>query len=297
MTRLIGIVAFGALASVVFLASTRSCSANEVINTSFIEIPRAEDNWVGFINDNKEIYAGGCSPISVETMKISEVCRYPKGIRWSSGFVGRDIIAITSETKENGSISYFVNAITGKIISKKNGIYFAPPVAIHPSRNIWAASIEGSPDGNESIAIYDFKFREIKSGINNGSDHIFNLGFSEDGKLLFEEREKDNFFLRTDTWQEVPSSNVSCETDRYLKELAVNSNGDIVFRRNDKISELVDVRTGKLVLSINIDTTNEVYPAAFSTDGKLLALRGEMLKSGKIVYGVMLVSGIDKIYH
>ena len=240
---------------------------------------------IGFLSDNKSLFIGECRTFDLNEKRPSADCRFPANTRWGTVSPDGSLVLVTTvEPKSNKVMSFQVDGATGRVLSSKKGIHFAPPVAIHPSNGYWAVARAGkNVNASETIAIVDSKWRVRKAGIYADTQRIFALSFSFDGSELLVNGggPLDGATLQTSTWE---PKNVA--TAPYLLR---NTAGTVAITTKDKALMLVDPSTGAELQTLEIDVSNEDPQAAVSPDGQWFAAKGYRQDGPQRRYALALV--------
>lgn len=269
--------------SIAFCA--QACAATTHIEVEYFDAGDPSYTGIGFISDKKSLFFGGCRTFDLEFKRPSQKCRFPADTRW--GTVSPDgslVLATTVEPRSNKAMSFQLDAVTGRVLSSRQGIQFAPPVAIHPSNSYWAVAHAGrDANASETLTIVDRQWKVRKSGIYAQTQRIFALSFSFDGSELLVNGggPVDGATLQTSTWQ---PNNVAAA--RYLLK---NPEETIAVVAKGKTLALVDPSTGAELQTLDLDVSGEELQMAISPDGQWFAAKGYRQDGERRRYSLALV--------
>jgi hypothetical protein len=250
-----------------------------------IEIPENSGSGLGFLDDGKQLYYGGCSTISIDQLAINHGCRYPEMIRWSKiSYDGSLILATTGDPQKKNSRSFQLDARTGKILSMRNGIWFDPPVAIHPTDKYWV-SVEDKTggQGSETLVINGRDWKTKKSNIYAGSKRIDYLRFSPSGQFLYASGD-ELWKLDTKSWK-LPKYPELVDT---IVQITCAESGSVCVYRSPQgyILSAGDALVPLLQLDTILQIQNE-EEIAFNSDGTNLAFKGIIPGKSTVAVGVV----------
>lgn len=261
-----------------------------VAQIRYVAVDNPHEFGLGFLSDNKTLYIGGCRTLDVERAALEERCRYPENIKW--GHVSPDgslLLATTISPGTSKSISYQIDAQTGHVQSLHLGIFFAPPVAVHPSNQFWAVPRAGkTAAASETISIVNRNWRTLKRGIYAGSQRLFSLQFSPDGKRLLANGgdPDDGAVISTATWEQDGSTDSRPKLNGLV---AWSPDHRFGFRLSGKVGVVIDLKSQDIVAQFEINMTDEEPQAAFSCDSHWIAAKGYSLINGERRYTVGLL--------
>ncbi|TXI84747.1 MAG: hypothetical protein E6Q40_08900 [Cupriavidus sp.] len=256
----------------------------------YVAVDDPHEYGLGFLSDNKTLYIGGCRTLDVERAALEGRCRYPENIKW--GHVSPDgslLLATTISPGTSKSISYQIDALTGHVQSSHPGMFFSPPVAVHPSNQFWAVPRAGkTAAASETISIVNRNWRTLKSGIYAGSQRLFSLQFSPDGTRLIANGgdSDDGAVISTATWEQDASTDARPKLNGLV---AWSPDHRFGFRLSGKVGVVVDLTSQDIVAQLEIDMTDEEPQAAFSGDNHWIAAKGYRLVNGERRYTVGLL--------
>ncbi|MCX9154797.1 WD40 repeat domain-containing protein [Niveibacterium sp. 24ML] len=253
----------------------------------YVILDNPNELGLGFLWDNKTLYVGGCRTLDVERGVLEQRCRYPENIKW--GHISPDgslLLATTIASGTSKAISYQIDAQTGRIQSSHPGMFFSPPVAVHPSNQYWAVPRAGKTSAaSETVSIVNRSWRTLKSGIYAGSQRLFSLQFSPDGSRLIANGgdPDDGAVISTATWQQDASADAHPKLNGLV---AWSPDHRFGFRVAGKVGVVIDLKSQDIVAQLEIDMTDEEPQAAFSSDSRRVAVKGYRLMDGVRRYSV-----------
>jgi hypothetical protein len=254
--------------SITFHAAAWPVSA--VLDVEYFDAGDPSYTGIGFIADKKSLFVGGCRTFDLESKRLSKDCRFPADTRWGNVSPDGSLVLITTvEPRGSKATSLQLDAVTGRVLSTRKGIQFAPPVAIHPSNNYWAVARAGKDaSASETVTIVDRQWKVRKSGIYAETQRIFALSFSVDGSELLVNGggPLDGATLETSTWRAKGVTSSS-----YLMR---NAEGTVAVIARQKALVLIDPSTGADIQALDLDVSGEELQAALSPDGQWFAAKG-----------------------
>jgi hypothetical protein len=244
---------------------------------------------LGFLEGGRELYVGGCQVFSIDARTRPAGCRYPMHTRWASVSPdGSMVLATAVNPHTQRAKSYILDAQSGKVLSAKPGIRFAPPVAVHPKNQYWAVVRgPGKGDASETVEIVNRDWSVRQRGLYAETHRIFSLEFSPSGHELYVNGggPTDGATLDTDSWRVMAAPQVQPSAGLLLR----SANGRFLLRQQDAQVVVVDVSMGRNVAAIDLDLSREEPQAAFSQDGRWLAVKGYTRDVGNQRYVFALV--------
>jgi len=261
-----------------------------VAHVRYIALDSSYEFGLGFLSDKRTLYVGGCRTLHIEHGDFDSRCRYPENMKW--GHISPDgtlLLATTVAPGKSTAVSYQIDTLTGRIQSSHPGIFFSPPIAIHTSNQFWAATKAGrTAAASETVSIIGTDWRPIKSGIYAGSQRLFSLQFSSDGKQLVANGgdPSDGAVLSAATWKPTTTTEDMTELGGLL---AWSPDHRLGFKISGKSGIVVNLKSHETVAQLDIDMTDEEPQAAFSNDGHWLAAKGYRLSNGERSYAVAII--------
>jgi hypothetical protein len=291
----------GCLRAVLLLASAAACVLGHTAAVqaapaivSYYELNEPSLTGLGFLADGKSLYVGGCSVFDLESRRQLAGCRYPANVRWGNVSPDGTLLLATAVDANGGHAKSFqLNSQTGTVHSVRQGIHFSPPIAIHPNNRLWAAAEGGkSESAAETVSITGRNWKIIRNRIYADTQRIFALEFVNAGTLLLVNGggPMGGATLNTSTW--------SARTDDKTMSAVVpvlqrSSDGRFAIQTSQTAVEIVSLTDQLAIARLDFEPNAEEIQAAFSQDGRWLAMKGYRLFNGSRKYGFALLSLIS----
>lgn len=245
---------------------------------------------IGFLADGRSLFVGGCQPFDLVSLVIPKGCRYPPSIRWATVSPDGSLLFATALNAKTGQTrSMQINAVSGQVISARKGIYFAPPIAVHPSNAYWAAVVAGKvASASETVSLVDRSWKVRKSQIYAETRRIFSLNFDAAGRTLLVNGGGpiDGVSLDTEAWKPVSPTTEDSSTEVLL----VSSNGMFGVSQNGERLVVFEVSSKRVIAELGLDTTRSEPEMAFAADSTMFAAKGLFIRDGQCTFGFALLT-------
>lgn len=263
------------LASLIAFPCNLTFAATSVTKVEYFDGGDPSNSGLGFIADGKTLYVGGCQVFDLASRTKPSGCRYPAHTRWANVSPDGTLILSTSIIPNgNKSMSFQIDAVTGKIFSSKPGLHFVPPIAIHPNNRFWAASRAGkTASASETIVVIDRRWKILKDNLYGETQRIFALEFNNEGSRLLVNGggPVDGTTLQTATWKTEKGKLSTAIVPGILQLSPDNRLGVKV--EGIKLA-IVDISTGATITTVDLDVTDGEPQIAFSPDGRWFSAKG-----------------------
>ncbi|GLS05364.1 hypothetical protein GCM10007860_25160 [Chitiniphilus shinanonensis] len=259
------------------------------VKSEYFHINDPSETGLGFLADTNLLYVGGCRVFELKKREFGKTCLYPADLRWAAVSPDGSLLLGSAAPVDGGKgTSYQLDAVTGRVLSSRRGLYFAPPIAISPTNKYWVGSFAAANAiGSEHLGLMGRDWRIKKQNIDAGVQRIFRLDFSENGEHLWVNGHgSTSARLDTVNW-EVSSDIDACDACGNLA--FVDQKAGIGVRFIQKKAIIKSLEDGRALFEVDIDSSRAEPEVAISKDGKLLAIKGNFEKDGKVNYGFVLV--------
>lgn len=251
----------------------------------YVQLKEAGEFGLGFAADGRTVFVGGCAALELSSRSLEPRCKFSSYTRWGHVSAdGRLLLATTIHPKTKLAMSYQIDMTSGRVLASKSGLHFAPPIAIDPNGERWAAVRAGrEPQASETIEIVGRNWNTIRRGIYGNTRRIFDLKFSVDGNVLLVNGggREDGAQLSTTDWAPI-SSPMSTDT----LPLRASRDGKTAARLDGRKVVVFDIASRATLASLDIDVSAEEPQLEFSPDGQWFAAKGYRAEASGRTYAI-----------